>query len=439
MGAAFKHIRDPLYGFIHLSRQETSTIDTGAYQRLRWIKQLSHAYVAYPTAVHTRFEHSLGATHIAGRMCDKLDIVGEDMRDVRLAVLLHDIGHGPFSHLFEKVLEKINPGVQNIHEFISRSIINTDYELDVVLGSEKERILAILSDMEHDDNPELSILADMAAGKLDADKLDYLRRDSFHAGVAYGQFDLEQILQTIEETKDGSRICVNRKGIESIENYRLARYLMHAQVYKHHTRLSADLMFLQALDIAINDEGVIDSDLLRLRSDLNNNDKFLNYYKTLDDDSIYRTIMENSNAPKSTNILKNIKRRKLWKRACQFDLNDLDDAIVRTNLVKKGQTGLNFMANEIASDLSMDEDIVFHVADINTGLFGEGDLLFIDNDGTPCDIKESSPIKSTGGVKKYFVYTSADEDGRKKIARRLADMLEVDSNKIMASALHDIK
>ena len=432
MNKVFKHIRDPMYGFVRLSRQETNTIDTEAYQRLRWIKQLSHAYVAYPTAVHTRFEHSLGAVHIAGRMCEKLGIVNEDVQDVRLAILLHDIGHGPFSHLFEKVLATINPNMHDIHEFISRSMINTDCELDKVLGSRKKRVLNILSNSQHESDPELSILADMTAGNLDADKLDYLRRDTFHTGVAYGQFDLERILQTIERTKGArSRICVNKKGIESIENYRLARYLMHAQVYKHHARLAADLMFLRALNMAIHDEGVIDSDRLKLRSGTSNsNNNFLDYYKTLDDDSIYRAVIESPRAVESKKILKDIKRRKLWKRACQFSLVDIENAVVRTELVKKGQVGLTAIAKEVAKDLNMDEYVEFHVADVNTGLFGEGDLLFVNNDGTPCDIKESSPIKSTGGVKKYFVFSSADQHDRRRIANKLADRLEVNLSKI---------
>lgn len=435
MNNTFKHIRDPLYGFVHLSSQETDTIDTEVYQRLRWIKQLSHAYVSYPTAVHTRFEHSLGATHIAGRMCKKLGIVDNDMCDVRLAILLHDIGHGPFSHLFEEVLRTINPDIQDIHEFVSRSIIDTDCELDKVLGSQKTRVLDILSNDQSMTDPKLSILSDMATGNLDADKLDYLRRDSFHAGVAYGHFDLEQILQTIEKTKGRTpRICVNKKGVEAIENYRLARYLMHAQVYKHHTRLAADRMFLQALDIAIHEEGVIDPDRLKLRSgSYDANKDFLSYYKTLDDDSIYRTVMESPNADKSKNLLRDIKRRKLWKRACEFGIDDIDDAVERRVLVKKDKKGLDAMAAEIADDLNIQEYVAFHIADIHTGLFGEGDLIFLNNDEKPCDIKESSPIKSTGGVKKYLVFTSADKPNRERIADKFADRFSVDPRRIAAS------
>ena len=138
-----RHIRDPLYGFVDLTNDEIRVVDTAAYQRLRRIKQLSHAYLVYPTAVHSRFEHTLGATHIAGRMCDALGIDGEDKTNVRLAVLLHDIGHGPLSHLFERVLEGANPGVPDIHEFISRAIISTDPEIDRVLGPRKEALLRI--------------------------------------------------------------------------------------------------------------------------------------------------------------------------------------------------------------------------------------------------------------------------------------------------------
>ena len=260
-----RHIRDPLYGFVDLDDDEMRVIDTLVYQRLRIIKQLSHAYLVYPTAVHSRFEHALGATHIAGRMCDALRIGGDDRANVRLAVLLHDIGHGPMSHLFERIIERINPGVHDIHEFISRAIISTDPEIDRVLGDRKYAVLRILEGKDGNGDRNLPLLADIAAGKLDADKLDYLRRDSFHAGVAYGMFDLERILRTIRTTEGSVRhIAVAEKGVDAIENYRLARYLMHAQVYEHHARLAADRMFVHALDSAIHDEGVMDASRLRI-------------------------------------------------------------------------------------------------------------------------------------------------------------------------------
>ena len=108
-----KSIRDPLYGFVDLSKIETSLLDTSVFRRLHSIKQLSHAYVVYPSAIHTRLEHSLGCLYIANRMCYELEINGEEKENVRIASLLHDVGHGPFSHLFEHVVEKINPVCQN--------------------------------------------------------------------------------------------------------------------------------------------------------------------------------------------------------------------------------------------------------------------------------------------------------------------------------------
>jgi len=108
------------------------------------IKQLSHTYMVYPSAVHTRFEHSLGAMHVASRMCDALGISGNDKRVVRLAALLHDVGHGPFSHLFEQVLQKSNHGMQNIHEVISGMIITQDPELVNILGDSAQFVNSII-------------------------------------------------------------------------------------------------------------------------------------------------------------------------------------------------------------------------------------------------------------------------------------------------------
>lgn len=139
----FKHksFRDPLYGFIGLSKKEVQLVDTKIFRRLHRIKQLSHAYLVYPSALHTRFEHSLGTLHIAGRMCDEIKLEKEA---VRYAALLHDIGHGPFSHLFENVLEKINPGTASIHEEVTRLIINNDQEIDSILGAHKEEVVEML-------------------------------------------------------------------------------------------------------------------------------------------------------------------------------------------------------------------------------------------------------------------------------------------------------
>lgn len=256
----YKSIRDPLYGFIDISKTEQQVIDSSPFRRLLNIKQLSHAFVVYPTAIHTRFEHSLGATHLAGKVCDQLNFDDTTKEIVRLAALLHDVGHGPYSHLFESVISNVNENKID-HEWISMLIISKNPELQSILGDKSQKIIQLLDHKPVSDwDSGLSTLAsDVISSALDVDKMDYLRRDSYHIGVAYGQFDLARIIHTITSTEtDEQRICIQDKGKDSIENYRLGRYLMHAQVYQHHARLTADQMFLRALDLATNEEEIID-------------------------------------------------------------------------------------------------------------------------------------------------------------------------------------
>jgi len=149
-----KSIRDPLYGFVNLSKKETEIIDTFVFRRLQNIKQLSHAFVVYPSAVHTRFEHSLGALHVADRMCQQLELDRKERELVRLSILLHDIGHGPFSHLFENVLKKINTEEFD-HEDIFTWIVNENPEISSIVKSYKKSIIEILQKMTEFPNGNL--------------------------------------------------------------------------------------------------------------------------------------------------------------------------------------------------------------------------------------------------------------------------------------------
>lgn len=319
-----------------------------------------------------------------------------------------------------------------MHEFISRAIISTDPEIDRVLGSRKYEVLRILGKEDSAGDPNLPLLSDVATGKLDADKLDYLQRDSFHAGVAYGRFDLERILHTIRTTEGSKRhIAVAEKGIDAIENYRLARYLMHAQVYEHHARLAADRMFVCALESAMHDEGALDKDLFRVNTrGYDANSEFLSHYMSLDDDSIYHTLKLGSKSGKSWGLLHDIRRRRLWKRACQFRESDLN-ALTRKDLLRGGQKYLDKMAADVASRLTIESsDIVFHLSDINIGLYGSGDLLFVNRRGKPYDINESSPISAESKVRRYYVFSPAGPETRRKIAVAVARELEINVDDI---------
>lgn len=156
-------IRDPLYGFVDISSLEKQVLLTYPLQRMLRIKQLAHTYVAYPSAMHTRFEHSVGAMHVSGRMCEQLDL-NEKAKTIRMAVLLHDIGHGPFSHVFERIIDEVTKD-KHTHESLSRIILENDHELQNALGNKRDEVLALFEEKE-------TIPAQILSGTLDADKLD---------------------------------------------------------------------------------------------------------------------------------------------------------------------------------------------------------------------------------------------------------------------------
>jgi len=169
-------------------------------QRLARIKQLAHAYIVYPSAVHNRLEHALGTLSIAGRMCDQLRVTKRDKQIVRAAALIHDVGHGPYSHLFEEPMRFVN-GEDFNHENVTKLIAEHDPSMRRALGKIREEVLNVLSGD--------SFLSDIVSSSLDADKMDYLRRDSYHTGVAYGIFDLERVVRSVcrihESKKKGWR------------------------------------------------------------------------------------------------------------------------------------------------------------------------------------------------------------------------------------------
>jgi HD superfamily phosphohydrolase len=416
----YKSIRDPLYGFIDLSKKETAIIDSKAFKRLQNIKQLSHAYVVYPSAIHTRFEHSLGALHVADRICEQLDFEKERKEIVRLSMLLHDVGHGPFSHLFEHVLKKINTEKFD-HEDISCWIMKEDTEISGILGNKTKSIITILKKDDKSLNWESSgnsLNSDIISSGLDADKLDYLRRDSYHIGVAYGQFDLERIILTLKQTPNKTRICIDAKGKDSVENYRLGRYLMHAQVYEHHTRITADQMFLKALDLAITKENILDKKSLKISKSASHK-KFLNYYLELDDRSVYDQILEKRNS-ESAKILQSIKERKLLKRACDFYLGPMTNAEVAEKIVKMDREKI---ANDIAHDLKIDpNEIIIHLSQITIKLYDKRDILVLWK-SQPTDLNDLSPISAESMVQRFLVFGPRNDDKRKKVTKKVADLL----------------
>ena len=290
--------------------------------RLTRIKQLAHTYLVYPSAVHTRFEHALGALFMADRMCSCFEIDGKRREIIRCAALLHDVGHGPFSHIFENIMVKMN-NVEFTHEDVTCAIIKQDNKIRSILEGKEENDKKSFEDIFSDVvslleksclHPEVNPLdKSIISGTVDADKLDYLRRDSYHIGTAYGEFDLERLLSTLTYFKDYNKQqqVFFEKGTPVLESFKLARYSMYSQVYEHPARLVADRMFLRSLELALFKEKSIDQKLFRFSG---NEKQFIDYYFTLDDNSIYDIVLNTEKTNLSYEIMTDLKNRRLFKR-----------------------------------------------------------------------------------------------------------------------------
>lgn len=248
-------VRDPIHGFIRFTEQERQIIDRTEFQRLRNVKQLATTYLVYPGAMHTRFEHSLGVMELATRAFDALcrknsELIKQNFKSIsltisealavlRMAALLHDIGHLPFSHGAENILPQGKK-----HEDVSIEII--DYLKDIidnVIFSGATKLIKYLIKKEYLIQ-EVKFLSKILSGQIDADRMDYLLRDSHHCGVDYGHFDYLRLLETfllIDSLEGGLDLAIDRGGVQVLESLILARYYMFAQVYCHRTRRIYDI------------------------------------------------------------------------------------------------------------------------------------------------------------------------------------------------------
>jgi HD superfamily phosphohydrolase len=240
MSIKVKIVNDPVYGFIRFPEPELMrVIDHPLFQRLRRIKQMGLAEMVYPGAVHTRFAHSLGACHLVGKALDELKAKGIDSgKDTylagRLAALLHDIGHGPFSHSLEHSLVSVS------HEKLSQLIM---HRINADLGGILDKAIQIF-DQSQTAGP-LKYMYQLVSSQLDVDRMDYLNRDSFYTGVSEGVIGYDRILQML--TVHNNELMVEEKGVHSVEKFIIARRLMYWQVYLHKTVLGAEMLLINIL------------------------------------------------------------------------------------------------------------------------------------------------------------------------------------------------
>ena len=239
-----KKIYDNVHGYVDITKNEKLLIDTPIFQRLRRIAQLGLAQYVYPGATHSRFSHCLGAMHAMNRIATSLidqEILNfDDLEMLRLAALLHDIGHYPFSHVLEVTMRRTageEGSHENLGEFILRETSIRDRVLDIC---DPRKIEALLRGQFR--RPLL--FQYLVASSLDADKIDYLQRDSVHTGVAYGAFDLERLLSclTVDNPSRPNWLVVTQKGRQAIEDFLLGRFHMFQSVYYHKAVVAFELM-----------------------------------------------------------------------------------------------------------------------------------------------------------------------------------------------------
>jgi HD superfamily phosphohydrolase len=256
MNNSSKIIRDSIHGDIKLKGFFLELIEAPEIQRLYDIKQLGFAHLVFPGAHHTRLEHSLGTYHMALKAAEQLDLKKDEREVISCAAFLHDIGHGPFSHTLEHILrdtlnadhvdltEKLIYGEHQIFDDKEQQYIKTLSVFKILekYGINQKEIIDII----RGNTNKKQYLGQLLASPVDVDQLDYLIRDSYYTGVAYGMIDAERFLQTL--ILNDNQLAVNKKGVSVLENILMARNLMYSTVYFHKTVRIAELMLAKAID-----------------------------------------------------------------------------------------------------------------------------------------------------------------------------------------------
>jgi HD superfamily phosphohydrolase len=332
-------IKDPIYGYIRLTEVERNVVDTLAVQRLRRIRQLAGAEYVYPAANHTRFEHVLGAMYLGGVVAENLPVQlsAEEREKVRLAALLHDVGHAPFSHLFEPLLVKY---LNRNHEDMSTWIIAHSALADVIRaqGFDPAELSALaVGKLTKTDKPFLN---QIISSSFDVDKMDFVVRDSYHTGAGYGSVDVFRLIYTMD-VLDGN-LAADITALPTLESLILARFESFRAIYFHRACRAVQMMLLRALDAAKED-----LEILKVKTPGD--------YLEWDDYVVWSKLLANSESRK---IIKELSERKLLKCAYEktfFAKDELVSSVfTKENVRLKLEEEIALKAKVPASDVGID-------------------------------------------------------------------------------------
>ena len=329
-------IIDPIHDFIRVSNSELQIIDHPFFQRLRRIRQLSGAHLVYPGAQHTRFEHSLGVMHIAGKagssLLEKNLLKKNEISNLRLAALLHDIGHGPFSHLFEEIIQERK---KISHEEIGKQIILKTELGDILSKSNFDK--KFITKLAFGDS-KLQFMNEIISGALSADMMDYLLRDGYFTGAEHAKIDHNRITQSLDVYKN--KLALEKSALYSFESMMHSRYQMFKAVYFHKTVRSAEVMLLEAMRLADDELGFTSLDL--------------DEYLELTDEVVLLQLLslksENSELKRAKKFAQDYQNRKLLK--CVFER-------LITSKSNFGKTKTNEIRKKIAKKSKISEDEIF--------------------------------------------------------------------------------
>ena len=326
-------IIDPIHDFIRVYDHELSIIDNPIFQRLRRIRQLSGAHLTYPAAQHTRFEHSLGVMHIASQaghaLHEKGILKSDDIEILRLSGLLHDIGHGPFSHLFEEIIQK-------------KKISHEDFGKEIILKSDIGDSLSkngfdkkLITKVAFGDS-KFQYMNEIVSGALSADMMDYLLRDGYFTGAEHAKIDHKRITQSLDVHK--KKLALERSTLYSFESMMHSRYQMFKAVYFHKTVRSAEVMLLEALRLSDDEYGFTNFNVK----------EFVN----LTDEYVLSTLIssKSSKLKRARQLAQDYQNRKLLKCVFERILTG------RTNLKK---TRTDELRTSISKKSKIDENEIF--------------------------------------------------------------------------------
>ncbi len=382
-----KIVNDPVFGFINVSEGLLLDIINHPYmQRLARIKQMGLSSVVYPGAQHTRFQHSLGAFYLMSEAllhlsAKGIEITSDEAEAVEAAILMHDLGHGPFSHVLEEVIVE---GIS--HEEISLMLMN---RINVEMGGKLDLAIEIFKD-----EYSKRFLHQLVSGQLDVDRLDYLRRDSFYTGVVEGNIGSARIIKMLDVKDD--HLVIESKGIYSIENFLTARRLMYWQVYLHKTSVACEQMLIKTLlrakELAQKGVELFCSPALKYflcnnisKSSFLSEESCLEHFVELDDSDVWCALKVWSSH--SDKILSRLSSDIINRRIFKVEITDKQVSEEKITSLQKRIT--------TAMDITLDEaNYFFAIHPIEKNMYDEKDdsIDIIYKDGTIKNIAEASDM-----------------------------------------------